>query len=232
MEHVIKVRDKFITIIENRDIIAENVGTDTLRIDFDDEWDSMDAIYIVFNDTVRTRRVLYTDKAVEIPWECIFNPGYLYITIVGYIEKKRLAVTKVMGHPFRIRKSGDMCGCDRPDDYPNLDDYNEMVEIVTNRVLKEIEDQLGGGTGGCDCDIEKIVEMVTERVIDRILSGGGDINTDEIVNTITAKVLAELDGTVVEYIDIGDGLVVDSNQKVSVNFINNDDFINSLVEGE
>lgn len=228
MEHVIRIRNKFITIIKNRDIVAQNVGTDTLLIDFDDEWLDMDTIYVVFTDTIRTRKTIYTGDPIEIPWECIFNPGYLYVVIIGYIGDNRQAITKIMGHPFRVRKSGDMNGSERPNDYPNLDYYNEIVTIVTEKVLEELKGQITGGVSVGDGlfidDLGRLsVDFISDETFINLLTVE---ESDDAISEVALYESTELQSS---SISIGDGLFIDDLGRLSVSFIDDENFMSLVV---
>lgn len=106
MEHKLRVSRRVIWIPNNDNMIALGVRADTIRVEFDSEWDGMDWVVVHFSAGSRYHRAVMDGDVIAVPWEVLLDEGILYVTFVGYVGLEVRVTTEQMSRPYFINPSG------------------------------------------------------------------------------------------------------------------------------
>lgn len=156
MNHLISVNKRSIEITEAPAIVRDGVNVDTLSVTLDEEWEAMETKYLVFENGNTLKQIPYFDT-VTIPWETLQESGYLNVTVVGYVGNEQRLVTKRMGRPFKIERSGACVG--EPDLEPTPDAVQEILSIAN-----EAKSIAQGARDEIDNSMETMKQYVDEQL--------------------------------------------------------------------
>lgn len=106
MEHTIRVVRRIIWVPQNDNMIAMGVRSDTIKVEFDEEWSEMDWVVVHFSNKFDFHRAILENDTVTVPWELLLNPGVLYVTFVGYQGLDVRITTEQMSRPYFVNPSG------------------------------------------------------------------------------------------------------------------------------
>ena len=84
MNHLIRVRHRNI-LISDRYIVANNINTDTIELDLDDEWRGFTPVVVLGTGESAVLQE-YSGTPILFPGELLKTTGEIPITIVGYSE--------------------------------------------------------------------------------------------------------------------------------------------------
>lgn len=106
MNHLIRVRRRNI-LISDRYIVANNINTDTIELDLDDEWRGFTPVVVLGTGESAVLQE-YSGTPILFPGELLKTTGELPITIVGYSEEDddELLVTAKSRKSFFVIESG------------------------------------------------------------------------------------------------------------------------------
>lgn len=104
MNHLIRVRCRNI-LISDRYIVANNINTDTIELDLDDEWRGFTPV-VVLGTGESAFMQEYSGTPILFPEELLKTTGEIPITIVGYSEDDELLVTAKSRKSFFVIESG------------------------------------------------------------------------------------------------------------------------------
>lgn len=80
--HVIKVTDRKISV-EGSHVVANGIGSDTITLELDAQWDDLTAVVYV-GDPCTALRVQWDGDPIAIPAQKMDHPGWLPVSVVGY----------------------------------------------------------------------------------------------------------------------------------------------------
>lgn len=105
MNHLVRVRCRDI-LISDRYIVANNINTDTIELDLDDEWRGFTPV-VVLGTGESAFMQEYSGTPILFPKELLKTTGELPITIVGYRENvDKILVTAKSRKSFLVVESG------------------------------------------------------------------------------------------------------------------------------
>lgn len=105
MNHLVRVRCRNI-LISDRYIVANNINTDTIELDLDDEWSGFTPV-VVLGTGESAFLQEYSGTPILFPGELLKTTGELPITIVGYREDvDDLLITAKSRKNFFVIESG------------------------------------------------------------------------------------------------------------------------------
>lgn len=105
MNHLVRVRCRNI-LISDRYIVANNINTDTIELDLDDEWRGFTPV-VVLGTGESAFLQEYSGTPILFPGELLKTTGELPITIVGYREDvDDLLITAKSRKNFFVIESG------------------------------------------------------------------------------------------------------------------------------
>lgn len=105
MNHLIRVKRRNI-LISDRYIVANNINTDTIELDLDDEWRGFTPVVVLGTGESAVLQE-YSGTPILFPGELLKTPGEIPITIVGYSEDvDELLVTAKSRKSFLVIESG------------------------------------------------------------------------------------------------------------------------------
>lgn len=105
MNHLVRVRCRNI-LISDRYIVANNINTDTIELDLDDEWRGFTPV-VVLGTGESAFMQEYSGTPILFPEELLKTTGEIPITIVGYGEDAdELLVTAKSRKSFFVKESG------------------------------------------------------------------------------------------------------------------------------
>lgn len=105
MNHLIRVRCRNI-LISDRYIVANNINTDTIELDLDDEWRGFTPV-VVLGTGESAFMQEYSGTPILFPEELLKTTGEIPVTIVGYGEDaNELLVTAKTRKSFFVIESG------------------------------------------------------------------------------------------------------------------------------
>ena len=106
MNHLVRVRCRNI-LISDRYIVANNINTDTIELDLDDEWRGFTPV-VVLGTGESAFMQEYSGTPILFPEELLKTTGEIPITIVGYSEEDddELLVTAKSRKSFFVIESG------------------------------------------------------------------------------------------------------------------------------
>lgn len=105
MNHLVRVRCRNI-LISDRYIVANNINTDTIELDLDDEWRGFTPV-VVLGTGESAFMQEYSGTPILFPGELLKTTGELPITIVGYREDvDELLITAKSRKNFFVIESG------------------------------------------------------------------------------------------------------------------------------
>lgn len=105
MNHLVRVRCRNI-LISDRYIVANNINTDTIELDLDDEWRGFTPV-VVLGTGESAFLQEYSGTPIVFPGELLKTTGELPITIVGYREDvDDLLITAKSRKKFFVIESG------------------------------------------------------------------------------------------------------------------------------
>ena len=142
MEHNLRVAQRVIWLPNNDNMIALGVKADTIKVQFDSEWQSMDWIVVHFSNKFKFHRSILDGDTVTVPWELLLDEGVLYVTFVGYIGLDVRLTTEQMSRPYFINPSGPALlesplGCSPDDMQYFLSIAKECAEAEEVRIRSE-----------------------------------------------------------------------------------------------
>lgn len=129
----ITVNKQSLTAVTDEPLVAKTVGIVTFDVEFSGDWDDFEKT-VVFAGKGGTKPVLYLGGEMEVPWEPLDKPGYLYISAVGMADGKR-DVTAMIDYPQRIYPNGDLG--DDPTELPPSPTELEQAVLACARSAKE-----------------------------------------------------------------------------------------------
>ena len=142
MSHIaISIQGQVLTATPDEPLVARSVGEVTFEVDFDASWDGY-AITIIFATAYAKKSRLYVGGDMEVPWEVLDRPGYLWISAVGRAPGKRRP-TAIMRQPLTITTNGHIEGG------PPAEYSPALWEQVMARL-----DDVGTGGGGSSAGAE------------------------------------------------------------------------------
>lgn len=105
MNHLVRVRCRNI-LISDRYIVANNINTDTIELDLDDEWRGFTPV-VVLGTGESAFLQEYSGTPILFPGELLKTTGELPITIVGYRDDvDDLLITAKSRKNFFVIESG------------------------------------------------------------------------------------------------------------------------------
>lgn len=105
MNHLVRVRCRNI-LISDRYIVANNINTDTIELDLDDEWRGFTPVVVLGTGESAVLQE-YSGTPILFPGELLKTTGELPITIVGYREDvDDLLITAKSRKNFFVIESG------------------------------------------------------------------------------------------------------------------------------
>ena len=104
----IGLQGQVLTATADGPIVAKSVGNVGCNVTADDSWATY-AVTLVFATGKAQKSVQYTGGSMEVPWEVLDRPGYLWISAVGIGDDKRRP-TALMEAPLEIVPSGIIQG--------------------------------------------------------------------------------------------------------------------------
>lgn len=105
MNHLVRVRCRNI-LISDRYIVANNINTDTIELDLDDEWRGFTPVVVLGTGESAFLKE-YSGTPILFPGELLKTTGELPITIVGYREDvDDLLITAKSRKNFFVIESG------------------------------------------------------------------------------------------------------------------------------
>lgn len=100
----IGLQGQILTATADGPIVAKSVGNVVCNVTADDSWVDY-AVTLVFATGRAQKSVQYTGGNVDVPWEVLDSPGWLWISAVGIGNDKRRP-TALMEAPLEIVPSG------------------------------------------------------------------------------------------------------------------------------
>lgn len=92
MNHIIECRNRHLRCMSPY-IVVGGVGTDTLQLDLDTEWDGSEVhVVLTWGDTSKTS--VYDGEPLAMPTEQMEAPGWLSVSLIGYGDGTRLVTAK------------------------------------------------------------------------------------------------------------------------------------------
>lgn len=117
--HIIRVRDRRI-VVEDPRVVANGIGSDTITLDLDEQWDDLTAVVYV-GDPRSALRVRWDGEPVAIPAQKMDHPGWLQVSVVGYDSTGAVRVTtEDEPKALLVRPSGAYDGREPYPDQPDL----------------------------------------------------------------------------------------------------------------
>ena len=207
MEHKLRVERRVLWHPNNDDLIALGVRSDTLKVDFDAEWEAMDHIYVHFYNGTRSHRSILDGDTVTVPWEVTLDPGDMFVTFVGYVGLEKRIVTEQMERPYFVNPAGpvdlESPHTKSPDDIQYfLDIARRAQEEERIRAIAEQQRQTNEAVRIANEERRLLAEQLDAAHIARI--------------ALAIQTLGHLHADVpylylVDALHIGDGLVVESD---------------------
>lgn len=114
VNHVVSIRRRRVSVCDMR-IVAGGVGFDTLSVDADDEWDELS---IVIGIGAEESQVLvgYSGEPVEVPRQCVADPGWLPLSVIGYgADGVPRVVAEAAPHAIMVVEGGNVPDQPYPD---------------------------------------------------------------------------------------------------------------------
>ncbi len=111
----------------NDDVVQGGIGSDSVKVDFDDEWHGLSGCRAVFTNLDKSWMIPFTGAAsvsIAIPWEAIEHEGLLQVGFVGFPAPGKRIVTKLMRRPIKVAGS---CPVDGSMTKPTVDLVNDMI---------------------------------------------------------------------------------------------------------
>lgn len=90
-------------------MVAENIGTDTLVVTLDSEWDDMDRVVVLF-EAEDTYAVEYDSSGVPVPYQVLHDTAEMRVSLCGYVGDEKRLVTERMERPYTVVVNGAMLG--------------------------------------------------------------------------------------------------------------------------
>lgn len=136
MSHIaIDINRQQLVATVDHPLVAGSIGQATFSVATDASWDGY-AITIVFATAYTQKSCLYTGGMMDVPWEVLDRPGYLWISAVGHAPGKRRP-TAIMQQPLVIVANGKIEG-GPPQEYS---------PALWEQVMARLDD-VGTGGGG------------------------------------------------------------------------------------
>ncbi len=105
------VRQRKIYVKNPTTVIKDGVNVDMLRLDMDDEWQTMDSIVCVFTNGSVSKEVLHTFGAdITVPWECVAAAGTLLLSVTGYVQNEKVMTTMNPDSGWDVVQNGPVTG--------------------------------------------------------------------------------------------------------------------------
>lgn len=104
----INIREQTLTAVPDKPLVARSVGEVTCAVMLDDSWAGY-SVTLVFASGKSQKSCLYTGRTIDVPWEVLDRPGYLWISAVGHAPGKRRP-TAIMRQPLTITANGRIEG--------------------------------------------------------------------------------------------------------------------------
>ena len=109
MSHIaIDINHQQLIATVDHPLIARSVGQASFSATADETWDGY-TITIGFATAYTQKSCLYTGGTMDVPWEVLDRPGYLWISAVGHAPGKRRP-TAIMRQPLTITANGRIEG--------------------------------------------------------------------------------------------------------------------------
>lgn len=119
MSHIaIDINHQQLIATVDHPLIARSVGQASFSAAADETWDGY-TITIVFATAYTQKSCLYTGGTMDVPWEVLDRPGYLWISAVGHAPGKRRP-TAIMQQPLTIAANGRIEGSPPQEHTPAL----------------------------------------------------------------------------------------------------------------
>ena len=147
----INIQGQTLTAVSDKPLVSRSVGQATFSVAADESWDGY-AITIIFATAYAKKSRLYVGGDMEVPWEVLDRPGYLWISAVGRAPGKRRP-TAIMRQPLEITANGHIEG-GPPQEYS---------PALWEQVLARLDDVgTGGGGGGSSAGAQEAAARAEE----------------------------------------------------------------------
>lgn len=143
IEHKVVVTNRRVKATLNKSIPQYNVGVDILNAEFDDQWDNLDNLWVIFSNGTIIKKLPFVN-GMDIPWEVLTEVGTLRTSFVGY-RGEDIIVTEIMSSGFAIKQADNMEG-DEPLE-PTPTEFQAILAEIA-KVREEIEAGLLKGDKG------------------------------------------------------------------------------------
>lgn len=133
--HVISIRDQRISVCDAR-VVAGSKDFDTFTVDADSEWDGL-SVVVAFGSGDEKVLVSYGGEPADIPRQCIADPGWLAVSVVGYGDGGEVRATTVAAlHAINVLPDGQV-----PDNpYPDSPDMLGQLVAAAERAESSADD--------------------------------------------------------------------------------------------
>lgn len=112
--HVISIRDQRISVCDAR-VVVGSKNFDTFTVDADHEWDGLSLI-VAFGTGESQVLVSYGGAPSEIPRQCVAEPGWVPVAVVGYGDDGEVkATTEAAPHAINSVLDGQVPDNPYPD---------------------------------------------------------------------------------------------------------------------
>ena len=140
MKYDLFVRERTVINPESsRSLVQNGVAVDGIKLHFDDEWRAYDTIYAVFtNEADDASATVEADgDEIEVPSSVLQSVGRVFVSLIGYADGEKRAVTRLMGNPFTVDESGAL----------PAESSSEEAEDVLAQILAAVDEMRELSTG-------------------------------------------------------------------------------------
>lgn len=146
--HVISIRDQRISVCDARVVVGSR-NFDTFTVSADREWDGL-SLVVAFGSGDEKMLVSYGGAPADIPRQCVAEPGWVPVAVVGYGEGgEEKATTEAAPHAINAVLDGQV-----PDNpYPDSPDLLGQLVGAYERAEKSADaatDAAGSANGAAD----------------------------------------------------------------------------------
>lgn len=118
MRHEVRVDGRTVDTVSGGELVAKNVGADTVEFSFSEEWRGLRKS-VVFDGPGATVALRADSGGVIVPWEAIDGPGALRVSFVGRDGGGKVVATAAMARPWVVAKNGTIDGESPTDPTPS-----------------------------------------------------------------------------------------------------------------
>ena len=117
--HIIRVRDRTVSV-NLSELVQNNVATDTLTLDLDEDWDDL-AVVVLLGPCTDATELQWSGEPIGIPAALMAEVGAIDVSVVGYDSGGTVrVVTKRASGLLRVVESGCVVGSVPEEDAPDL----------------------------------------------------------------------------------------------------------------